>query len=146
MSLANSGALPKLLNPQSPRWSSIKTLVLFIALTTMTLLAFVVMSVTGTQSTTAMVIATALLLVSASGVIAILIPYAAEIYPVHLRATGSGMIAASSKLGGIFGAAFGVLGVFSNIAASAALRSGIDTRGRRLEDIQDAVSRKSASA
>lgn len=141
------------------RWSSIRTLVLFIALTTLTLLAFVVMSVTGTQSVTAMVVATALLLVSASGVIAILIPYAAEIYPVHLRATGSGMIAASSKLGGILGAGFGVLGVFSNMAVSAALiaipltisavmllRSGIDTRGRRLEDIQDAVLQKSASA
>lgn len=141
------------------RWSSIKTLVLFIALTALTLLAFVVMSLTGTQSATAMVTATALLLVSASGVIAILIPYAAEIYPVHLRATGSGMIAASSKLGGILGAGFGVLGVFGNMAISAALiavplavsavmllKSGIDTRGRRLEDIQDAVSRKSASA
>lgn len=139
------------------RWSSIKTLVLFIALTTLTLLAFFVMRLTGIQSSTAMVIATALLLVSASGVIAMLIPYAAEIYPVHLRATGSGLIAASSKLGGILGAACGVLGVFSDIALSAALiavpmaisafmllRSGIDTRGRRLEEIQETMARKGA--
>ena len=140
------------------RWSSIRTLVLFIALTALTLLAFVALSVSGTPSATAMVVTTALLLISASGVIAILIPYAAEIYPVHLRATGSGLIAASSKLGGILGAGFGVLGVFGNIAVSAALiavplavsalmlwRSGIDTRGRRLEDIQEAVSRKAAA-
>lgn len=134
------------------RWSSIKTLVLFIVLTAISLLAFFVMGATGMQSATAMVIATAFLLVSASGVIAMLIPYAAEIYPVHLRATGSGVIAASSKTGGILGAVCGVLGLFSDLALSALLiavpmavsgamllRSGIDTRGRRLEQIQEDV-------
>lgn len=134
------------------RWSSIKTLVLFIVLTVLSLLAFVALGWSAAQSSAAMVAATASLLVSASGVIAMLIPYAAEIYPVHLRATGSGMIAACSKLGGILGAACGVLGLFDDLALSALLialpmaaaafllmRSGIDTRGRRLEDIQEAV-------
>ena len=69
----------------------------------------------------AMVLTTALLLVSSSGVIAMLIPYAAEIYPVHLRGTGSGVIAASSKFGGILGAGFGVLGVFGHFTLSALL-------------------------
>ena len=135
------------------RWSSIKALILFIALTTATLLLFVVLSVAKVQSTAAMVTATALLLVSSSGVIAMLIPYAAEIYPVHLRGTGSGVIAASSKFGGILGAGFGVLGVFGHFATSALLialpmavaagllaRSGVETRGRRLEEIQHALS------
>ncbi|HEX8787117.1 MAG TPA: MFS transporter, partial [Telluria sp.] len=93
--------------------------------------------------------ATIALLVSASGVIATLIPYASEIYPVHLRATGSGLIAAGSKLGGILGAGLGVIGVFGQVSLAAAViavpmavagfllaKSGIDTRGRRLEDIQ----------
>jgi putative MFS transporter len=132
------------------RWSSIKALVLFIALTTATLLVFFGLGLAQVQSTLAMVLTTALLLVSSSGVIAMLIPYAAEIYPVHLRGTGSGVIAASSKFGGILGAGFGVLGVFGHFAASALLiavpmavaalmliRSGIETRGRGLEDIQD---------
>ncbi len=132
------------------RWSSIKALVLFIALTTATLLVFFALGIARVQSTTAMVLTTALLLVSSSGVIAMLIPYAAEIYPVHLRGTGSGVIAASSKFGGILGAGFGVLGVFGHFAASALLiavpmavaafmliRSGIETRGRGLEDIQN---------
>jgi MFS transporter, putative metabolite:H+ symporter len=61
------------------------------------------------------------------------------------------VIAASSKFGGILGAGFGVAGVFEHFAASALLiaapmavaalllmRSGIETRGRGLEDIQDA--------
>lgn len=139
------------------RWSSIKALVLFIALTAASLILFFILGQVGMQSVTAMAIATALLLVSASGVIAMLIPYAAEIYPVHLRATGSGIIAASSKFGGILGAAFGVLGIFGNLALSALLiaipmlisavllfRSGIDTRGKRLEDIQKAVANKHA--
>ena len=141
------------------RWSSIKALVLFIALTTATLLLFVVLSVAQVQSTAAMVTATALLLVSSSGVIAMLIPYAAEIYPVHLRGTGSGVIAASSKFGGILGAGFGVLGVFGHFATSALLialpmavaaalliRSGVETRGRRLEEIQTALSAGSAAS
>ena len=99
----------------------------------------------------AMVSATALLLVSSSGVIAMLIPYAAEIYPVQLRGSGSGLVAAGSKFGGIVGALCGVFGLFSHFAASALLialpmalaavmlaRSGVETRGRRLEEIQHA--------
>jgi putative MFS transporter len=136
-------------------WSSIKALVLFIILTAVTLLAFFMLGSIGAQSATAMVIATALLLVSSSGVIAMLIPYAAEIYPVHLRGTGSGVIAASTKFGGILGAACGVLGVLGDLALSALLialpmaisaimliRSGVDTRGRRLEEIQEDVLKK----
>ena len=83
-----------------------------------------------------------------------LIPYAAEIYPVHLRGTGSGVVAASSKLGGIIGAGLGVYGFFENFAISAVLiavpmalsmlmilRHGIETRGARLEDIQASLAR-----
>ncbi|MDB5841441.1 MAG: transporter, partial [Herminiimonas sp.] len=140
-------------------WNSIKTLVCFIALTTGTLLIFFFLGAMGIRSTGAMVATTALLLVSASGVIATLIPYAAEIFPVHLRATGSGLIAASSKFGGILGAVCGVLGLFNDLAWSALciavpmalsafmlIRSGIDTRGRRLEEIQDAVLKKQKAA
>jgi MFS transporter, putative metabolite:H+ symporter len=136
-------------------WSSIRTLVLFILLTTLSLLMFFGMSLAGAQSATAMVAATATLLVSSSGVIAMLIPYAAEIYPVHLRGTGSGLIAASSKFGGIAGAGCGVIGLFGDLAVSALfiavpmaisafmlIRSGIDTRGRRLEEIQEAMLKK----
>ncbi len=134
------------------RWSTIKSLVLFIALTTLMLMAFFVMGLIELRSAAVTIVATALLLVSVSGVIAMLIPYAAEIYPVHLRATGSGVIAAASKFGGILGAAFGVFGFFGNFMLSALLialpmavsgvmllRSGIETRGHRLEDIQQAL-------
>ncbi|MEP6791518.1 MAG: MFS transporter, partial [Ramlibacter sp.] len=134
------------------RWSSVKSLVAFIALTALALLLFFALGAARIQSTAAMVSATALLLFSASGVIAMLIPYAAEIYPVHLRGTGSGLVAGASKFGGILGALCGVLGLFSHFATSALLialpmalaavmlwRNGVETRGQRLEDIQGAL-------
>ena len=88
-----------------------------------------------------------------------LIPYAAEIYPVRFRATGSGVVAASSKFGGILGAIGGLLGAFNDLAFSALLiavpmalsavllsRSGVETRGRRLEDIERDVSVRTRAA
>ncbi|MFK2904240.1 MFS transporter [Dyella ginsengisoli] len=134
------------------RWSSVRSLVLFIALTAAALLAFVAMALLDLRSAVLTTAATAALLVSVSGVIAMLIPYAAEIYPVHLRGTGSGVIAASSKFGGILGAGLGVLGCFEHLALAAALialpmvaaavmlaRTGIETRGLGLEAIQTAM-------
>ena len=131
------------------RWSSVRALVLFIALTVLALLAFVAMAVLQVRSVALTVAATAALLISISGVIAMLIPYAAEIYPVHLRGTGSGLIAASSKLGGILGAGLGVLGFFEHLGVAAGaiavpmgvsalllVRCGIETRGLALETIQ----------
>jgi putative MFS transporter len=101
------------------------------------------------RSQPATIACTAALLVSVSGVIAMLIPYAAEIYPVHLRGTGAGIVAASSKFGGILGAGFGVAGLLGQFATSALTiavpmavagvllwRAGIETRGQRLEDIE----------
>ncbi len=137
------------------RWSSVRSLVLFIALTTAALLAFFLMALLQLRSAALTTAATAALLISVSGVIATLIPYAAEIYPVHLRGTGAGVIAASSKFGGILGAGLGVLGCFEHLALSAALialpmalagvlllRTGIETRGLRLEQIQTAFGKR----
>ncbi|MBJ6983818.1 MFS transporter [Luteimonas sp. MC1750] len=131
------------------RWSSFRSLVLFLGLTAASLLAFAAMDLAGVRSSALTTAAIAALLVSVSGVIAMLIPYAAEIYPLRLRGTGSGVIAASSKFGGILGAGLGVLGFFDHFALSAALlalpmaasaimlgRSGVETRAQGLEEIQ----------
>ncbi|MEI7035527.1 MFS transporter [Fulvimonas yonginensis] len=134
------------------RWSSIRTLVLFIALTAAALLLFFAVGALGWRANALTTAATVLLLLSVSGVIATLIPYAAEIYPVHLRSTGAGLIAGGSKLGGILGALLGVLGLFEHFMLSALLialpmaaaawvlaRRGIETRGHGLEAIQQAL-------
>jgi putative MFS transporter len=135
------------------RWSSIRTLVLFIASTAASLLLFFAIGGMALRSEALTTTATVALLLSISGVIATLIPYAAEIYPVHLRSTGSGLIAGGSKLGGILGALLGVLGLFEHFLMSALLialpmglaawmlaRRGIETRGHGLEAIQRALS------
>ncbi len=132
------------------RWSTIRTLILFIGLTVLALLAFAVMASLQLQSVTATTSATVALLVSSSAVIAMLIPYATEIYPLHARGTGAGAIAAGTKFGGILGAALGVLGLFEHLAMSAIVlvipmlasavllaRHAPETRGRRLEEIEN---------
>ena len=135
-------------------WSSFRALVLFISMTVAALLAFALMDVLEVRADGAVVVATVALLVSSGGVIAMLIPYATEIYPVHLRGTGSGVVAASSKFGGIIGAGLGTIGFFDQFALSALLislplalsaamlwRGGVETRGFGLEEIQVRMSR-----
>ncbi|MBU6248290.1 MAG: MFS transporter [Xanthomonadaceae bacterium] len=134
------------------RWSTVRALVLFIGLSTLALLAFVALDLAAVRQAWLITLATAGLLVSVSGVIAMLIPYAAEIYPVHLRSTGSGVVAASSKFGGILGALLGVGGLFEHLALAAGLialamlaagitllRHGVETRGLTLEAIQSHI-------
>lgn len=131
------------------RWSSFKTLVLFSLLTAASLLGFALIALLGLRELWATTVATVALLVSVSGVIAMLIPYAAEIYPVQLRGSGSGVIAASSKAGGILGAGLALFGFFEHFLLSALLialpmaisawmlaRRGVETRGVGLEAIQ----------
>ena len=135
------------------RWSSIRTLVLCIGLTTASLLCFMAIDAAQLHSSAVTIAGTVALLLSVSGVIATLIPYAAEIYPAHLRSTGAGLIAGGSKFGGILGALLGVGGLFGHFMLSALLiavpmalagwmlaRSGIETRGHGLEAIQRALS------
>ena len=139
-------------------WSTIRSLVLFIALTGLSLIAFAAIAWLQLNSITATTIATVALLVSSSGLIAMLIPYATEIYPVHARGTGAGAIAAGSKFGGIMGAALGVAGFFEHLAIAAILvalpmlasilllaRHGPETRGKTLENIQHQLAQRNVA-
>ncbi len=141
------------------RWSTIRSLLLFIGLTALALLAFAAMAWLQVQSVAAATLASAALLVSSNGVIAMLVPYATEIYPLHVRGTGAGAIAAGTKFGGILGAALGVAGLFEHLALSAVLvavptllsmlllrRHGLETRGRRLEDIEHSLAQRGTSS
>ena len=135
------------------RWSSFKTLALFICITAAALLGFFAASMGAGGDTALLSVLTIVLLISVSGVIAMLIPYATEIYPVAVRGTGSGVVAGSSKLGGIVAAGLGVLGLLANLGASAVVLAlpllasaailivkGIETRGRSLETIRPQTS------
>ncbi|HEX5353300.1 MAG TPA: MFS transporter [Rhodanobacteraceae bacterium] len=133
-------------------WSSFKSLMLFATLMVLGLGAFAVMDLYNIRNTPMAMAAIALLLIAISGVIATMLPYATEIYPVHVRGTGTGLVAAGTKAGGILGAGMGVAGWFGNFTWSTLIiavpllltclmlwRGGVETRGERLESIQRAL-------
>jgi putative MFS transporter len=98
-----------------------------------------------------MVVVLSLIYATTGGVMAMLSPYTAEVFPTRLRGTGSGLSAGSTKLGGLFGGIATVTGVIAvasgltrpvllvsipmAIAAALVWRYGLETRGRRLEEL-----------
>jgi putative MFS transporter len=87
------------------------------------------------------------LMVGVNGIIAVLVPYAAENYPVLVRGRGTGLVAGSSKLGGLAAQALAVASLAPELGAAAmamvppiiisavmVVRYGQETRGRRLEE------------
>lgn len=83
------------------RWSSRKTMALFGALSALALGVLAVIGLSGSQGLTIVVMG--VLITGTSGVIAMLSPYTAEVYPTRVRSAGSGFAAACSKAGGVFG-------------------------------------------
>lgn len=128
-------------------WSSRKSMILYALLTAVSLLGFAALRPTGGAELTMLMV---LLLVSSGGVISMLSPYTAEVYPTMLRGTASGLAAGSSKLGGMIGPpllaalitiapgfTLPALVVAVPIAVSALVLKlkGIETKDRRLEEI-----------
>ena len=131
-------------------WSSRRTMIVYAAATAATLLAFALLEPTSRGTPGLLIGLVVALLLSSGGVIAMLSPYTAEIYPTHLRGTGSGFAAASSKLGGVFGPPIvaSLLATTGTLTIPAALSAvpivlaavalgarGVETRGRRLEEL-----------
>ncbi|MFF5428478.1 MFS transporter [Streptomyces griseofuscus] len=85
------------------RWSSRKAMCLYAALTALVLVGYAVLRPERHGHGGTMVVLTALLLIASGGMAALLAPYATEVYPTALRATGSGVAAAGTKAGGLFG-------------------------------------------
>jgi putative MFS transporter len=130
-------------------WSSKKTMVLFAIGTAAVLAAFAMFKPGNSPALFSLL--TVLLLVGLSGMVAMLSPYSAELYPTKLRATGTGISASSSKAGGVVGPpAVGlILNAFPGlvipaaslvvpllVAAAALWFVGRETSGKRLEEIQ----------
>jgi putative MFS transporter len=89
----------------------------------------------------------AILMVGVNGIIAVLLPYTAENYPVLVRGRGTGLVAGASKLGGLaaqavtvaslvpgLGIAAMALAVPMSISAGMVACCGKETRNRILED------------
>ena len=91
----------------------------------------------------------ALLIVGSNGTIAVLLPYAAENYPLGIRGRATGLVAGASKFGGVAVQGFALLGLIPTLAGaalallapmglSAALVAwaGRETRGRSLRELE----------
>jgi len=91
----------------------------------------------------------ALLIVGSNGTIAVLLPYAAENYPLGIRGRATGLVAGSSKFGGVAVQAFALLGFIPTLAGAALALlapmgvsavlvgwAGRETRGRSLRELE----------
>ncbi|GLF98784.1 MFS transporter [Streptomyces yaizuensis] len=82
------------------RWSSRRTMTLYGAITALSLAALTTVPLNDAKVAVPVLIG---LLTGTSGVVAVLGPYTAQVYPTAFRGLGSGLSAACSKSGGIFG-------------------------------------------
>src|SRR3546814_1920670 len=94
------------------------------------------------------VLPVALLIVGSNGIIAMILPYAAESFPLRIRGRATGWVAACSKLGGVLAQALAILAIIPTLAVSTLLiavptalafllvaRFGRETRGTDLRDL-----------
>lgn len=130
------------------RWSSKWTLVGTIILT-LAGLAGALLPPAMLASPPLLIAVIAMLVVGSNGMIAVLLPYAAENYPLGVRGRATGLIAASSKFGGVAVQGFALIGLIPTLGgaalallipmiASAGLVgvAGRETRGRSLRDLE----------
>jgi putative MFS transporter len=91
----------------------------------------------------------ALLIVGSNGMIAVLLPYAAENYPLGIRGRATGLVAGSSKFGGVAVQSFALVGLIPTLTGAALallapmILSGVlvayagrETRGRSLRELE----------
>lgn len=130
------------------RWSSKGTLIGTVLLTLLGLIGALLPAETLARPPL-LIAVIALLVVGTNGLIAVLLPYAAENYEMSVRGRATGLVAASSKFGGVLvqlGAFAGVIPTLGGAAialtvpmgVSAALiaRAGRETRGRDLRELE----------
>jgi putative MFS transporter len=91
----------------------------------------------------------AMLIVGTNGMIAVLLPYAAENYPLGVRGRATGLVAGASKFGGVAVQAFALIGLIPTLtgaafailvpmgaAAGLVAWAGRETRGRSLRELE----------
>ena len=92
----------------------------------------------------------ALLIVGINGIIAMLLPYAAESYPLQVRGRATGWVAACTKAGGLAAQLLSLLGLVPGLVCGGGagilvpvvlalvlvVRYGAETRGRDLRDLE----------
>jgi putative MFS transporter len=100
------------------RWSSKGALLVAIGLTALGLAGVIHLEL-ATSSHPNPVWSIALLIVGSNGIIAMLLPYAAESYPLKVRGRATGWVAACTKLGGLMAQLLGLLGLVPALLGAA---------------------------
>lgn len=131
------------------RWSTKGSVIGAIAITIAGLLLVLRLELAGRGSP---VLPVALLIVGTNALIAMLLPYAAESFPLRIRGRTTGMVAAFSKAGGMFAQLLAVLALVPPLALVATLIIvpsllalalvavfGKETRGRDMRELEAAL-------
>jgi len=132
-------------------WSTKKVLILSIGITTLGLLTTLLRHNSALPFLSNPLVSVSLLIVGTSAVISILMPYAAESFPVRQRGRATGWVAGCSKVGGVIAQGFAALalvpafGLAAGAIAIPAVASllliavfGRETRGRDLRELETA--------
>jgi putative MFS transporter len=130
------------------RWSSKWTLVGTILLTLTGLLGALLPGDL-LESEAVVVAVIAILIVGTNGMIAVLLPYSAENYPLGIRGRATGLVAGSSKFGGVAVQGFALAGFIPTLGGAALALivpmgvsagliawAGRETRGRSLRELE----------
>ena len=131
------------------RWSTKWSLVTMIGVTLLGLIGVLRLELAGSGSP---VLPVALLIVGSNGIIAILLPYAAESFPLRVRGRATGWVAACTKAGGVGAQALSITALVPPMGVAAALIMvptalglilcawfGRETRGRDLRFLEDTL-------
>jgi putative MFS transporter len=131
------------------RWSTKWSVILSVAITIAGLAGVLNLELRGHGSP---VLPVALLIVGTNGIIAMLLPYAAESFPLRVRGRATGWVAACSKVGGVFAQFLSILALVPALGVAAAIVTvptalalllliwfGRETRGRDLRDLDAAL-------
>ncbi|MFZ0661896.1 MAG: MFS transporter [Acidobacteriaceae bacterium] len=100
-------------------WSTKRTLVLAVGVTTLGLVAILLRDAGGIHLLSDPVIAVSLLIVGTNGIISVLLPYAAESYPLRVRGRATGWVAGFSKSGGLVAQGLGALALVPALGLAA---------------------------
>jgi putative MFS transporter len=133
------------------RWSTKWSLVTMLGITFLGLIGVLRLELAGTGSP---VLPVALLIVGSNGIIAILLPYAAESFPLRVRGRATGWVAACTKGGGVAAQALSITALVPTMGVAAAMiliptalalilcaLFGRETRGKDLRLLDDALAR-----
>jgi putative MFS transporter len=135
-------------------WSTKRVLILAIAITTLGLLATLLRNNRALPFLSNPLVSVSLLIVGTSAVISILMPYAAESFPVRQRGRATGWVAGCSKVGGVMAQGLALVPAFGLAAGAIAIPTvaslllitafGHETRGRDLRELEAEVSTQEA--